>query len=149
MIIEWKQKMETETSESQMGEVGLGLCKDNKTIEVFLSEFDGSGAKIVYRIGYDIINGQSKTQYVDINADTYYILRIIKDGNNYKLEAYDLQGNVVYPDITGSSLVVINYMAICVGAYGGYPFAPMQIDWVRVLKFADPTTFDTPRILEF
>ena len=149
MIIEWKQKMETQSSASQMGQVGVGLCKEDKTVEVYLDEIDSLGSTIVYEMGYDIINGQSRTQSVNINADTYYILRIVRDSDNYKLEAIDEQGNVVYSPVTGSSTATISYMAICVGAYGGHPFEPMQIDWVRVLKFADPATFDTPKILEF
>jgi len=141
MVIEWKQKMETQSLASQIGEVGVGLCKDDKAVEVYLDEVDGSGGKIEYRLGHEVINGQSRTQVVDVNADTYYILRIIKDGNNYKLEAIDEQGNVVYPAVTGLSTATISYMAVCVGATGGYPFALMQIDWVRVLKFADPAEF--------
>jgi len=138
MIIEWKQKMETQSSIEQMGEVGIGLCKSDKTVEVYLAMFDSIASVVEYKMGYDIINGQAKTQTVTINADTYYVMRIVRDGENYKLEAVDMQGNVVYSAVTGSSVAAIEYMAICVGAYGGEPFSVMQIDWIRVRKYVEP-----------
>jgi len=138
MVIEWKQKMETQDSADQLGEVGIGLCKDDKTIEVFLCEVDQHDNVAEYLIGKDIIGEQHEVQNIAINPDTYYVLRIVKDGNNYKLEAIDEQGNVIYSPVTGSSTALISYMAVCVGAIGGRPFSIMQIDWVRVRKYTDP-----------
>jgi len=149
MIIEWKQKMETQSSTSQMGQVGLALNKADKTIEVYSEQSDGDATVYMYSTGlYTFIGTNKYNTQINIQANTYYTHRIVKEYNSYTIEVRDrYEAGVLYYSAT--STATISYMSIAVGAYGGYPFSIMQIDYVRVYKSDDPATFTELQILEF
>jgi len=146
MIVEWKQKMETQSSASQYGEVGLALNKADKTLEVYNPQFDDRNDTILYVVGYFAFIGTNKyTTRINIQANTYYIHRIIKDSTSYTLTVHDLNGNQIL-SFSATSTATISYISVAVGAIGGYPFSIMQIDYVRVYKSDDPATFTELKI---
>ena len=149
MVIEWKQKMETQSSTSQMGQVGLALNKADKTIEVYSEQSDGDATVYMYSTGlYTFIGTNKYNTQINIQANTYYTHRIVKEYNSYTIEVRDrYEAGVLYYSAT--STATISYMSISVGAYGGYPFSPMQIDYVRVYKSDDIAEFTELQILEF
>jgi len=136
MVIEWKQKMETQSSASQMGQVGLALNKQDKTIEVYAPQADGWNSVIRYVIGgWTYIGTNNYGTLIDIQANTYYTHRIIKESNSYTIEVRDrYEAGVLYYSAT--STATIDYLSISVGAYGAHAFSPMQIDYVLVRKYA-------------
>lgn len=138
MVIEWKQLMETQATADLLGEVGLALCKPDNTVDEYNPMYDNLGTSIVYRIGlYALIAGTQYGTNISISPDTWYIMRLYREGTNYRVTVTDLNGNVIF-DWSGSSTNTIDYIAIAVGAYGGYGFSPMRIDWVRVRPYTDP-----------
>ena len=94
-----------------------------------------------------VIGGSSRTfgfTSKSLSENTYYIFKIAWSKSN---------GNVKYwvdsdllADVTDGSLKQLDASGLALTAKD---LNHVYVDWIRVLKFADPATFDTPRILEF
>ena|GEM_PF-5079234 len=127
--IVWYQSMDDETSTNQMGQVGIALIKSDKTIEAYGESYDALGGS--YQSVVNAIIGSSEGEEKDITTGRIYRFVLIKNGYNYMINIYD-DNNVTIYSYSSQSSAVISYMAIAVGAYGGYPFEPMKIYNVTV-----------------
>jgi len=131
MVIEFSMRMPTQRDASALGEVGIGFCKStDHTVHVYSEQHDGLAREIQYKCGtYDFIENV-KSNTVDIIPNKWYRHVIRKIDTRFEIE--DPSGF-----ISGTSTNA-DYIAICVGAYGGYPFTPIEIDWVMVRKYCEP-----------
>lgn len=100
---------------------------------------------------YDYYDGSAFNQIYDSSANTWYKLHYTVYDSNYKVDIYDVDGNILtsmdnIPFRSDTSDEKID--RIIIFSNPNYP-NPGYIDVLKVYKLTDPADFGTPQILEF
>ena len=117
---------------------------NNYSVDVFSKETEPDVRWNTYTGSW----GSEESFYSPLEVDTYYIWSIVKQGSDFQAKAHDIEYNVL-----GESSVRT------VGDYLGYIWLIMSelspanhrfvVDWIFMVKLADPAEFGTPQVSTF